>query len=302
MALRISLLRCCCSLGFLLLAGSRTTAEVGLGFIHPLQACDPKVVNACEAAPSDGKEHVYTFIVNGLDPLQLANLNGMTGYLRRLGFPQTHYEPLLSYRATKRHIREIRQSDPDAKIVLVGYSAGALMVRRLANDLQRENIAVDRLVYLGGDFIPNTQGSRPSNVATVVNIRGHGSIFSGRDLFFNGADLDHASNLRLDSRHFLLPSREQTMDTLASELASLAKDSHLAIAARQHEETQTIAGRQREESSTTGLPNTDLPNMGLPTAGLPNTGLPRNRIEEKSPLEVYPTSHSRPGTAPAPKP
>jgi len=248
-------------------------------------------VNACEAAPSDGKEHVHTFIVNGLDPLQLANLNGMTGYLRRLGFPQTHYEPLLSYRATKRHIREVRQSDPDAKIVLVGYSAGALVVRRLANDLQREDIAVDRLVYLGGDFIPNTQGSRPSNVATVVNIRGHGSIFSGRDLFFNGADLDHASNLRLDSRHFLLPSREQTMDTLASELASLAKDSHLAIAARQREETQTA------DLATTGLPNT-----GLPSTGLPSTGLPRNRIKEKPPLEVYPTSRSRPGTEPAPKP
>src|SRR6266852_394935 len=107
MALRISLLRFCCSLGFLLMAGSRATAELGLGFIHPLQACDPKVVNA-------------------LDPLQLANLNGMTGYLRRLGFPQTHFEPLLGYRATRRHIREIRQSDPEAKIVLVGYSLGTL--------------------------------------------------------------------------------------------------------------------------------------------------------------------------------
>jgi hypothetical protein len=271
MALRISLLLFYCSLGFLLMAGSRATAELGLGFIHPLQACDPKVVNACEAVPSDGKEHVHTFIVNGLDPLQLANLNGMTGYLRRLGFSQTHYEPLLGYRATKRQIRAVRQSDPDAKIVLVGYSVGALVVRRLANDLQKEDIAVDRLVYLGGDFIPNTQGSRPSNVATVVNIRGHGSIFSGKDLFFNGADLDNASNLRLDSRHFLLPSREQTMETLASELASLAKDSHSAIAARQREET-------------------------------PTAGLPRNRIEEKPPLEVYPTSHSRQGTAPAPKP
>src|ERR1700756_2307886 len=138
MAPRISFLCFFCSLGALLMTESRATAEVGLGFFHPLQACDPKVVKACEAAPADGREHVHTFIVNGLDPLQLGNLNGMAGYLRRLGFPQTHFEPLMGYRATRRQIREIRQSDPDAKIVLVGYSVGALVVRRLANDLQRE--------------------------------------------------------------------------------------------------------------------------------------------------------------------
>ena len=271
MALRTSLLGFCCSLGFLLMAESRATAELGLGFIHPLQACDPKVMSACQAAPSDGKEHVYTFIVNGLDPLQLANLNGMTGYLRRLGFPQTRFQPLLGYRAARRHIREIRQSDPDAKIVLMGYSLGTLVVRRLANDLEKEGIAVDCLVYLGGDFIPNTQGSRPSNVAVVVNIRGHGSIFTGYDLLFNGTDIDNASNLRLDSRHFLLPSREQTMETLASELASLAKDSHSAIAAR-----------KLEESSTADLP--------------------KNRIEEKSSWDVHTASRSSQGTASDPKP
>src|SRR6516164_6345604 len=141
MVLRPSLLCLCCSLGFLLLAGSRANAQVGLGFFHPLQACDPKVVSNCEAAPADGKEHVYTFIVNGLDPMQLANLNGMSGYLRRLGFSQTHYEPMLGYRATRQQLLAIRKSDPDAKIVLVGYSLGSGVVKRLANDLEKENIA-----------------------------------------------------------------------------------------------------------------------------------------------------------------
>jgi pimeloyl-ACP methyl ester carboxylesterase len=271
MVLRPSLLCLCCSLGFLLLAGSRANAQVGLGFFHPLQACDPKVVSNCETAPSDGKEHVYTFIVNGLDPLQLANLNGMTSYVRRLGFSQTHFEPLLGYRATARHIRAIRQSDPDAKIVLVGYSVGSLVVRRLANELERENIVVDRLVYLGGDFIGNTQQSRPSNVAKVVNIRGHGSMFSGYDLFFKGADIDNAVNVRLDSRHFVLPSRGQTMETLASELANLAQDSHAAIAARTLKES-------------------------------PTADQPENQIAEKSPLEVHPVSLSRQTTAPDSKP
>lgn len=266
MALRPSLLCFCCSLGFVLVAGSRATAQVGLGFFHPLQKCNAQVEKACETAPADGKEHVHTFIVNGLDPLQLANLNGMTAYLRRLGFSQTHYEPLMSYRATMRQIRAIRQSDPDAKIVLVGYSVGALVVRRLANDLEKENIVVDRLVYLGGDFIDNTQRSRPGNVTTVVNIRGHGSPFSGYDLFFNGADIDNAVNVRLDSRHFFLPSRGQTMETLASTLASLAQDSHEAIAARTLKES-------------------------------PILGEPEKQIAEKSPLEVHPVSRALQGPA-----
>jgi hypothetical protein len=269
MALRTSLLRLCCSLGFLLMVESRATAQLGLGFVHPLKACDPQVVKSCETVPSDGKEHVYTFVVNGVDPLQLANLNGMTDYLRRLGFGQTHYEPFLGYRATRRQIREIHQSDPDAKIVLVGYSFGTFVVRRLANDLEKENIVVHRLVYLGGDFIGNTERSRPSNAAKVVNIRGHGAVFFG--LLFNGADIDNAQNVRLDSRHFVLPSSGQTMATLASELASLAKDSHSAIAARKLEES-------------------------------PTADLPTNRIEEKLPLDVYPASRSRQGTPSAPKP
>ena len=92
------------------------------------------------------------------------------------------------------------------------------------------------------------------------------------------------------------------MDTLASELASLAKDSHLAIAARQREDSPAA------DLASTGVPNTGPPKnpieptADLPNASLPSTGLPRNPIEEKPPLEVYPTSRSRPGTAPSPKP
>jgi len=288
MALRTSLLRFGCSLGFLLLAESRATAEVGLGFFHPLQKCNPEVVKNCEAAPADGKEHVYTFIVNGLDPTQLANLNGMTSYLRQLGFSQTHYEPLLGYRATRRQIVAIRQSDPDAKIVLLGYSLGSGVVKRLANDLEKENIAVDRLVYLGGDFIGNTEASRPKNVAKVVNIRGHGLVFFGYDLIIKGSDIDNAQNVRVDRRHFLLPSSGQTMETLASELASLAQDSHEAIAAR-----------TRHESPTAGEPETQVADKAPAGKAAP----------EVQTLKVYPVSRTRettppdfqiPATSPAP--
>jgi hypothetical protein len=266
MAFRTSILRLCCSLGFLLVVESRVTAEGGLSFLHPLQACDANVVRACETAPADGKEHVYTFIVNGCDPLNLGNLNAMADYLRGLGFRQTFFEPCWGHRGAGRQIREIRLSDPDAKIVLVGYSWAAVVVRRLANDLEKEGITLDRLVYLGGDYIRNTQQSRPANVAKVVNIRGHGLMLSGYDLFFNGADIDNATNLQLDTRHFVLPSRAETVETLASMLVTLAQESHELIAARKVKES-------------------------------PAVGQPTNRPVEKTPPVGHPASDSSPGAA-----
>jgi hypothetical protein len=215
--------------------------------------------------------HVYTFIVNGCDPFQLGNLKGVADYMRGLGFSQTHFDTYWNYRDVGRQIRAIRQSDPDAKIVLMGYSWASLMVRRLANDLDKEGIALDVLVYLGGDYISNSPRSRPTNVGLVVNIRGHGLMLSGYDLFFNGADIDKAVNMRLDAGHFALPSQAQTIETLASTLTNLAQGSHSAIVARQLKES-------------------------------PTSGRPQNQMAEKSAPVVHPTSITRPGSAEASKP
>jgi hypothetical protein len=253
------------------MAESWAIAQTGQGLIEPQEACNASLAGACETAPPDGKEHVYTFIVNGCDPFQLGNLKGVADYMRGLGFSQTHFDSYWNCRDVGRQIRAIRQSDPDAKIVLMGYSWASLMVRRLANDLDKEGIALDVLVYLGGDYISNTQRSRPTNVGQVVNIRGHGLMLSGYDLFFNGVNIDNAVNMRLDAGHFALPSQAQTVETLASRLTNLAQESHVAIAARQLKE-------------------------------LPTADLAQNRSTEKSPLVVHPTSITRPGSAEVSKP
>ena len=253
MRVRASSVRFCWCLGFFILAGSRASAQPGLSFMHPLQPCDAKVVRACEQAPADGRDHVYTFIVNGADPFHLSNLNGVTGYLRRLGFPQTRLEPFRNARSAGQQIRAIRQSDPDAKIVLVGFSAAALFVRRLANDLEREGITLDALVYLSGDYVGNTPRSAPSNVGKVVNIRGHGLVFSGYDLFFNGADIDNAVNVKLDSRHIVVPSQAQTLETLATLMANLAHESHASIASRSGKEP-TIAAAPNRQGPVRAIP------------------------------------------------
>jgi hypothetical protein len=123
----------------------------------------------------------------------------------------------------RQRIRAVRQLDPGARIVVVGFSTGANCVRKLAHELKEDGVRLDLLVYLGGDTIRNAPQSRPENAANILNINGHGMVFHGRDLFFCGEDLDGAWNHRLDARHMTLPSRAETAELLVQYLAAIAQ-------------------------------------------------------------------------------
>jgi hypothetical protein len=196
-------------------------ATAGTGTIlHPLQEPERLHIPSCY---QDGlhrcrPEHVYIFGINGLNPMCLGNFNGMLNYFRKYGFKNTHFGQMYNYYWYASAIREVRQSDPDARIVLIGFSLGSNSVRNVANQLCQEGVKVDLLIYLVGDFIWNTSKSFPSNVCRVVNIRAQGIIFCGGDLFFNGAEIDGAVNYRLDCRHILVPSRRKALELVMDEL------------------------------------------------------------------------------------
>ncbi len=188
----------------------------GIGTVlHPVQA--PHVA-PCPCP----KDHVYIFAVNGLNPLCLGNFNGFCTYLKEQGYKHTYFAQLYTCLDWANYIREVRHGDPQAKVVLIGFSLGANSVRWIANDLARDGTRVDLLVYLVGDTIGNTPESHPANVGRVVNIRGKGLILTGGDLTLNGADIDGARNVRLECRHILAPSRSETLALVSEELAALA--------------------------------------------------------------------------------
>ena len=195
-------------------------SEFGLGhLLHPIE--EP----ACVAYPPGGvsqdqKDHVYVFAINGLNPLCLGNFNGMCNYFRDQGFTHTYFGQFYTYFWFADEIHEIRARDPEAKIVLIGYSSGANNAKWLANQLDREGVPVDLLVYLVGDLIFNTLGSRPPNVRRIVNIRGKGLIFMGG--LVDGADIDGARNERINCRHILTPSRPEMVKLLTEELLGVA--------------------------------------------------------------------------------
>jgi hypothetical protein len=198
----------------------------GLGsLIHPLKLEKLTLHEQAQSIPQEKKDRVHFFLINGLDPLYSGNLNGVAAYFRSIGFANTSCHQFPSTWKVRRQIETIRRSDPEARIVLLGYSAGANFVRSLANNVQRDGIHIDCLIYLGGDTIFNSSTSRPPNVGQIVNITGHGMIFLGRDLYFKGDNIDGAVNHRVDARHILLPGQSDTINLIGEQLIALAKKS-----------------------------------------------------------------------------
>lgn len=188
--------------------------KYGVGtLIHPLRA------KPSPGAPHQCLNSVHVFGVNGFDPLCLGNFNGLCSHLKDQGC-STHFAQLWSVTDMAGQIRTIRASDPNAKVVLMGYSLGANRVRALANELGREGVQIDLLVYLGGDMVRDPDKSSPANVSNVLNVRAHGLLITGGDLL-NGADLPAARNVRLNTRHMKIPSRNETVDLVMGELFAL---------------------------------------------------------------------------------
>jgi len=223
-------------------------SKFGIGTFHPLQErrrSDNRVdAGAIEAVPTlQQAEHLYVFCINGGDPLCLGNFNGVAQFIKSQGCPNTYFGQL--WHANKFHsqIKQIHASDSQAQIVLIGLSFGANRVRSLANQLDAEGIAVALVVYLAGDAVENNDYSRPKNVGRVVNIRAHGMVVYGGHLFFKGEEINGARNVLVDARHMLSPSRAETIEYLAQELADTAKRSKAE---------QPLVGRQSADPARQG--------------------------------------------------
>ncbi|MBV9121825.1 MAG: hypothetical protein JO112_00520, partial [Planctomycetes bacterium] len=72
------------------------------------------------------------------------------------------------------------------------------------------------------DLFRSSPRNVPDNVCRVLNIRAHGIILTGGDLFFNGVDMDGAMNYQLDVRHIKLPGCKEAVTLVTTEVLSLA--------------------------------------------------------------------------------
>lgn len=196
---------------------------IGVGtYLHPLNLPCCNFQDRCLAIPEAQRDQVHFFVVNGFDPSYIGNLNGVAEYIHQLGFRNTRLFYLYQFHRAEDEIRAVKQCNPNARIVLLGYSWGTNAVRCITHKLGEEGICIDSLIYLGGDTIMNCPHSRPANARNILNITGNGLIFLGYNLYFKGDDIDGADNRRLHVRHMLLPSRTETITWITDEVMRVA--------------------------------------------------------------------------------
>ncbi len=198
---------------------------IGLAAVTGLSGCctphviDPPrcdLVLACRGIPKDARDHVHIFIVHGADPLDWANIEGVRTYLAELGFCQTHLAQFWHLTQAIDDVKQVHREDPDAHFVLIGFSLGANMVSTITRCVKDDGIAIDLLVYCGGNSLMNKPRDQPDNAKHIVNILATG-------WFFNGAQMDRAENVtEPDVFHFGSPSHPRTMAMLLHHLTALA--------------------------------------------------------------------------------
>jgi hypothetical protein len=173
---------------------------------------------------STQQEHVHVFIIHGLDPLDYANLRGVRDYCHRHGYRHTTCAQFFHGPQVVSRICAVKASDPSAKILLFGFSAGTLTTRTVANTLHNKHgINVDVIVYTSGITMLDREYNRPSFVGKIIHIR-------DRSMITGGVELSSAENHKFnDAWHFGTASHDHTLAMLRRELDRLANDSPITL-------------------------------------------------------------------------
>lgn len=116
---------------------------------------------------------VYLFIVHGFDPCDAARLHELRAVGERLGYDEAHVYQCYQGHALQKHILTVKQTVPEARLVLTGFSLGTLTIRTAAQHLHESHgIDVDALIYLGGWFLPDSCTTQPAYVGTITHVLG----------------------------------------------------------------------------------------------------------------------------------
>jgi hypothetical protein len=175
----------------------------------PLQAL-------CAAVPPGCREHIHVFFINGCDPFGYGDLSGLCDCVKGLGFKQAKYGQMYNSSAFGQDIRQIKMTDPNAYVAVVGYSLGARCAWNLTQGLQKEGLTIDLLVYIAPAAMGSGPSTRPDNALRIVNITGWSASWSTDRMD------DRAENHHLGTGHFSVPTHSETVQAVVNALVELA--------------------------------------------------------------------------------
>ena len=169
-------------LGEMLLVAGLGASSGCMSCFNPVAAPPVDCVTACCALPKMERNHVYVFMMNGLDPVNCCNLTGVRDCVQKLGFIKTYYGQPVHYYWFASEIRRLSDEDPDARFVLVGSQFGANVLDQVARDLESDGVTFDLAFLLDGGMLSCDEGKRPTNILQTVNVWSGKAILKGKQL------------------------------------------------------------------------------------------------------------------------
>jgi hypothetical protein len=186
-----------------------------LRFVRTICPPEPAQTAPCQGLPDCYRDHVYVFMLHGLDPFDCCNLLGVRDYVRFLGFCNTTYGQYFEACWFRKEICRIREADPYARFVVIGFSRGARAAHDMVNDLRGDGVVVSLLVYLDGKGLMYYTDPRLENVERTVNVRAPGFVWQS-------PCIDGAVNVNVPVWHFAAPTYPRVLEVLAQELTLVA--------------------------------------------------------------------------------
>ncbi|CAN5324122.1 hypothetical protein BH10PLA2_BH10PLA2_33860 [soil metagenome] len=187
----------------------------------PVQSPRPDLIEECQRVGLSSRNHVHILVINGFDPTEVTNANGLAHFLETAGFPNVYYTSQWKAWEYEERIRDIKQADASAKVAFVCYSMGVCYGRELAVKLKEDGSPVDLLIYLDVFAFNHSPEHSPDDGKRIVNI-----ITEPRLGIFGSEPLPGAANYQfLGVRHVKVPSNARIIERVLEELIALSKAS-----------------------------------------------------------------------------
>jgi pimeloyl-ACP methyl ester carboxylesterase len=199
------------AIGAGLLVAAAASGCVSCGY----EACPAMLAAGPNAeAPLCDRQHVYSFLINGLTPDVTDGLEDLRLKLAERGYDKSYRGELCHAFWMAFEMKSILRCDPQARFVVVGYDFGCGPAAALARHARRQSWPIDAVVLIDPLTTPDANGCPP----TVV-------VRAGGDCNACNDDLRYVNVA--DGSHWTLPVHERTVATIAEALkASAMKVEH----------------------------------------------------------------------------
>lgn len=250
--------------------GSLTIAILGAltlsGYaVVPTSSFSTAVAARCDTC----RDSVHiVFVHSPADAADVAGLSKVAASFCEAGFENTTTFNLYhdgSAESLACRVREIHAGDPGCRVMLIGYSSGALIARSAARCLEPDGICIDTLVYLDAAILHVIREEEPCNVLRHVLI-----YREGRPIPDVG---DCPEICRVEEwNHLLVPTSQGACDKMLCEAIRL-------VDSRGHREAPYDPALLGPTLRGPTLPSPTLPGPKVPYKDVPTLQLPESAAQ-----------------------